>query len=46
VAAKRDLARSYVLTDASPAIVQQLGAGAADDFVFIAVELAAIGTLM
>jgi crossover junction endodeoxyribonuclease RusA len=45
VAAKRDLAGSYLLADAPPVIVAQLGNPATTDFVFVAVELASLETL-
>jgi crossover junction endodeoxyribonuclease RusA len=39
VAAKRDVAGSYVLTDASPVVVEQLAAAEGGDFVFVAIDL-------
>ena len=45
VAAKRDVAGSYVLTDASPVVVGQLAEANGGDFVFVALDLASMGTL-
>jgi hypothetical protein len=45
VAAKRDLAGSYVLTDAAPVLIRQLGEANPGDFVFIAIDIASTETL-
>jgi crossover junction endodeoxyribonuclease RusA len=45
VAAKRDVAGSYVLTDASPVLVEQLAAWESGDLVLVAVDLVSMETL-
>ena len=45
VAVKRDVAGSYVLTDASPVVVGQLAAENDGDFVFVALDLVSMETL-
>jgi hypothetical protein len=45
VAAKRDLAGSYVLADVSPVVVEQLGAAERGDFVFVAIDLVSMEIL-
>ncbi len=47
-AAKRDLSGTFILTGASPAIIEQLAATADEprDFVFVAVELVNMSTLL
>jgi crossover junction endodeoxyribonuclease RusA len=45
VAAKRDLAGSYLLEDVSPVVVAQLAAAEINDFVFVAIELVSLDKL-
>jgi crossover junction endodeoxyribonuclease RusA len=46
MAAKRDIAGSYVLADVSPILVQHLASGINNDFVFIAIEVADTGAVI
>ena len=45
VAAKRDVAGSYLLTDASPVVVEQLAVAEVGDFVFVAIDLVSMEVL-
>src|SRR5881396_1664005 len=45
VAAKRDVAGSYLLADVSPVVVEQLAAAESNDFVFVTIDLVSLETL-
>ena len=45
VAAKRDVAGTYVLEDVSPVVVKQLAAAVSNDFVFVAIDLVSLENL-